>query len=569
MTFRSASAASRRTGFRRLVSLLVTGLALHALAPFAAAAQPPSLRPDVMGMSGALTSDHALATATGADVLRRGGNAVDAAIAMAGVLAVVRPHMNGVGGDNFLLIRMAKTGKVYALNGSGRAGSRATPEFFAAKGLKSVPGAGILSVSVPGAVQSWEEALKRFGTTTLKQALQPAIGYAEHGFPVSTRLSLDIGGEAKKVAADSALARIFLVNGSAPAPGTILVQRDLAATLRSIAAGGASAFYRGAIAARIAAFMDREGGLLTTSDFAKHRANWQEPISTTYLGKKVLAFPPNTQGATFLEMLNLAELQDLTAMGRTSADYVHTLVEGAKLAYADRDRYIADPDFASVPLDRLLSKEYAKELGKRIRRDSIAADAAGDGTRDGTGDTIYLTVIDKDGNAVSMIQSLFAAFGSGRMVPGTGITLQNRGSLFSLDPSHPNIIAPGKRPFHTLSPAMALNDDGSLFATFGTPGGDGQPQTLIQILNNVLLFGMTPQQAVEAPRWRVFGNGRLGVEPGLTDAVRAELTRRGQRVSIEQPSADFGGAQMIVIDPRSKARMIGSDYRREAYGIAW
>ncbi len=214
-------------------------------------------------------------------------------------------------------------------------------------------------------------------------------------------------------------------------------------------------------------------------------------------------------------------------------------------------------------------RTYAKELGRRIRRDSIAADAAGDGTRDGTGDTIYLTVIDKDGNAVSMIQSLFAAFGSGRMVPGTGITLQNRGSLFSLDPSHPNIIAPGKRPFHTLSPAMALNADGSLFATFGTPGGDGQPQTLIQILNNVLRFGMTPQQAVEAPRWRVFGNGKLGVEPGLSDAVRAELTRRGQRVSVEQPSADFGGAQMIVIDPKSKARMVGSDYRREAYGIAW
>lgn len=533
------------------------------------AAQQPSLRPDVMGTSGAVTSDHALASATGADVLRRGGNAVDAAIAMAGVLAVVRPHMNGVGGDNFLLIRMAKTGKVVALNGSGRAGSRATPAFFAEKGLKTVPGTGILSVSVPGAVQSWEEALKRFGTTTLKQALQPAIGYAEHGFPVSTRLSMDIAGEAKKVAADSSLARIFLVNGAAPAPGTILVQRDLAATLRTIATGGANAFYRGPIAAKIAAFMDKEGGLVTARDLANHRATWTEPISTTYLGKTILAFPPNTQGATFLEMLNLAELQDLTAMGRTSADYVHTLVEGAKLAYADRDAYIADPDFAKVPLDRLLSKEYAKELGRRIRRDSIAADAAGDGTRDGTGDTIYLTVIDKDGNAVSMIQSLFAAFGSGRMVPGTGITLQNRGSLFSLDPSHPNIIAPGKRPFHTLSPAMALNADGSLFATFGTPGGDGQPQTLIQILNNVLRFGMTPQQAVEAPRWRVFGNGRLGVEPGLSDAVRAELTRRGQRVSVEEPSADFGGAQMIVIDPRSKARMVGSDYRREAYGIAW
>lgn len=532
-------------------------------------AQPPSLRPDIMGMQGALTSDHVLATATGADVLRRGGNAIDAAIAMAGVLAVVRPHMNGVGGDNFLLIRLAKTGKVYALNGSGRAGSRATPAFFAARGLTSVPGSGILSVSVPGAVRSWEDVLRRFGTTTLKQALQPAIRYAEQGFPVSTRLSLDIAAEAKKVVGDSALARTFLVNGVAPAPGTMLVERELGATLRAIATGGARSLYRGPIADKIAAFMEREGGLVTAADLAKHTSTWQQPISTTYLGKRVLAFPPNTQGATFLQMLNLAELQDLTVMGRTSADYVHTLVEGAKLAYADRDRYIADPAFASVPLDRLLSKAYARELGARITRDTITTDAAGDGTREGYGDTIYLTVVDKDGNAVSMIQSLFASFGSGRMVPGTGIVLHNRGSLYSLDASHPNIIAPGKRPFHTLSPAMALNEDGSLFASFGTPGGDGQPQTLIQILNNVLRFGMTPQQAVEAPRWRLYGAGRLGVEPGLSDEVRAELTRRGQRVTVQPPSAEFGGAQMIVIDPRTKVRMVGSDYRREAYGLVW
>ncbi len=527
------------------------------------------MRPDLMGRAGAVTSDHVLATATGAEVLRRGGNAVDAAIAMAGVLAVVRPHMKGVGADNYLLIRMAQSGKVYARTGSGRAGSRATPDFFRAKGLAAVPATGILSVSVPGAVQAWEDALRRFGTTTLKQALQPAIRYAEEGFPVSTRLSLDIAGEAKKVAEDSALARTFLVHGVAPLPGTILMERDLAGTLRAIANGGARALYRGPIARSISAFMEREGGLLTPADLAAHASTWQEPISTTYLGKTILAFPPNTQGATFLEMLNLAELQDLTAMGCTSADYVHTLVEGAKLAYADRDRYIADPAFAKVPLDRLLSKAYARDLGARIKRDTIAAEAAGDGTRDGTGDTIYLTVVDKDGNAVSMIQSLFAAFGSGRMVPGTGIVLHNRGSLYSLDPSHPNVVAPGKRPFHTLSPAMALNEDGSLFASFGTPGGDGQPQTLIQILNNVLRFGMTPQQAVEAPRWRVYGAGRLGVEPGLSDAVRAELTRRGQRVSVQPPSAEFGGAQMIVIDRQTKVRMVGSDFRREAYGVVW
>lgn len=542
---------------------------LSLLASVPLGAQVPSMRPDVIGTQGAVTSDHALASAVGLDVLRRGGNAVDAAIAMAGVLAVVRPHMNGVGGDNFLLIRQAKTGKVYALNGSGRAGSRATPAFFAAKGLQSVPGSGVLSVSVPGAVRAWEDALRRFGTTTLAQALRPAIGYAENGFAVSTRLSMDIAGERRKLSADPELARTYLVTGEAPKAGTILVQRDLARTLRTIATGGARAYYRGTPARAISAFMDAEGGLVTAADLASHTSTWQEPIATTYAGKRVLAFPPNTQGATFLQMLNLAEQEELTAMGRASADYVHTLVEGAKLAYADRDRYIADPAFAEIPLDRLLSKEYARELARRIRRDTTVASGAGDGTRDGNGDTVYLSVVDKDGNAVSMIQSLFAAFGSGRMVPGTGIVLHNRGALHSLDAQHPNIIAPGKRPFHTLSPAMALNADNSLFAVFGTPGGDGQPQTLVQVLNNVLHFGMTPQQAVEAPRWRIFGQGRLGMEPGYSDEMRGELARRGQRVAVQPPSAEFGGAQMIVVDVASRARLVGSDYRREAYGGAY
>jgi gamma-glutamyltranspeptidase/glutathione hydrolase len=525
------------------------------------------MRPDVMGREAAVVSDHALASAAGEAVLKRGGNAIDAAITMAGVLAVVRPHMNGVGGDNFLLIREARTGKVYALNGSGRAGSRATPEFFAQRKLTDVPSTGILSVSVPGAVRGWEDALKRFGTITLAQALAPAIKYAEGGFPVSTRLSKDITEELRKVQADPELTRVFLTDGKAPEPGSILTEHDLAQTLRAIAQAGSSAVYSGQIARRIAEYMTKEDGLVTYEDLTKHRSTWHDPISTTYLGRTVLAFPPNSQGMTFLEMLNLAELSDLTKMGRNSAEYIHTLAEGAKLAYADRDRYLADPAFTPVPVDRLLSKEYARELGKRIRPDTVIA---GDvrAPREGNGDTIYLCVVDKDGNAVSMIQSLFAAFGSGKMVPGTGIILHNRGSLFALAASHPNVIAPGKRPFHTLSPAMALNADGSLAAVFGTPGGDGQPQTLIQILNNVWRFGMTPQQSVEAPRWRVFGRGRIGVEPGVGESVRAELTRRGQNVTVQEPSAEFGGASMIVI-AASGVRMTGADPRREAYGIAW
>jgi gamma-glutamyltranspeptidase / glutathione hydrolase len=524
-------------------------------------------RPDVIGREGAVTSDHALASLAGISVLKRGGNAVDAAITMAGVLAVVRPHMNGVGGDAFILIREAKTGRVYALNGSGGAGSRGTPELFKQRGVAEIPQTGILSASVPGAVRAWEDALKRFGTITLAAALEPGIGYASRGFAVSTRLSLDIAAELRKVQADTALARVFLVNGEAPKPGTILKEPELASTLRAIARNGSAALYGGQIGTRVAAFMDREQGLVTLKDLAAHRSRWQEPISMTYMGRQVLAFPPNSQGMTFLQMLNLAELTDLTKAGHNSADYIHTLAEGSKLAYADRDRYLADPAFATVPLEKLLSKEYARELGQRIRRDTVIAmqEAA---PRDGNGDTVYLCVVDKDGNAVSMIQSLFASFGSGRMVPGTGIVLHNRGALFTLEAGHPNVIAPGKRPFHTLSPAMALNADRSLAAVFGTPGGDGQPQTLIQILNNVWRFEMTPQQAVEAARWRVFGRGRIGVEPGIVDSVRAALLRRGQNVTVQPPSAEFGGAQMIVLYP-SGARLIGSDPRREAYGVAY
>jgi len=280
----------------------------------------------------------------------------------------------------------------------------------------------------------------------------------------------------------------------------------------------------------------------------------------------VLAFPPNTQGVTLLEQLNLAELADLKGMGQNSADYIHTLVEGSKLAYADRDKYVADPAFATVPVDRLISKEYAKELRKKLTSPT-ASSSQDEPTRDENGDTVYLCVVDKDGNAVSWIQSLFAAFGSGRMVPGTGITLHNRGSLYSLDSSHPNIVAPGKRPYHTLSPAMVLSPDRSLHMVVGTPGGDGQTQTITQVIQNVMTFGMTPQQAVEAPRWRSYGQ-RLGVEPGIPEAVRSALAARGHNVVVQQPSAEFGGIQAILILPNG-SKMVGSDFRREAYGIAW
>jgi gamma-glutamyltranspeptidase / glutathione hydrolase len=527
-------------------------------------------RPNVAGTEAAVVSDHPLASAAGADVLRRGGNAVDAAITMAAVLAVVRPHMNGPGGDAFMLMHEASSRKTYALNGSGRAGSKATPAFFAGRKLTEVPSTGILSVSVPGAVAAWSDALQRFGTITLAQALAPAIHYAEDGFPVSERLAADFAEESRKVARDPELARIFMPGGKPPAVGTLLKQPELAATLRAIAKDGPEALYRGAVAKQIVAFMEKEGGLLTAEDLASHKSSWTEPISTDYRGFRVLAFPPNTQGVTLLEFLAAAGQFDLGALGHNTDAYLHTLVGISTLAYEDRDRYIADPEFAKVPMDRLLSKEHAKIIADSIRRSPRAlAPTPERPAPNGTGDTVYLTVVDKDGNAVSYIQSLFAAFGSGRMVPGTGITLHNRGSLYSLDPSHPNIVAPHKRPFHTLSPAMVLNADGSLYMTLGSPGGDGQPQTLVQMLNNVMVFGMTPQRAVEAPRFRAYQNARVSIEPGPSDSVLTALRARGYTMNVRQPGSEFGGSQMILIHPISKARITGADARREAYAVAW
>ncbi len=550
------------------LSVPTRALALLLVAAVPAAAQLPSMRPDVGGIEAAVTSDHVLASAAGMEVLKRGGNAVDAAITMAGVLAVVRPHMNGVGADNFMLIRLAKTGEIVALNGSGRAGAKATPAFFREKGLTAVPSSGILSVSVPGAVRGWADALQRYGTITLAQALQPAIRYAERGFPVSPRLNADITESKKKVAADPELARIFLPNGEAPPVGSLLKQPELARTLRGIAGSGPDYMYKGALAKQIVQFMEKEGGLVTAEDLAKHHSTWEKPISTTYLGNPVIAFPPNTQGVTLLEALNVAEASDVKAMGRNSADYIHTLVEDAKLAYADRDKYVADPAFVQVPVDRLISKDYAADLARRLKDKLKANEGSSNADRDGTGDTVFLGVVDKDGNAVSMIQSLFAAFGSGRMVPGTGVTLHNRGSLYVLDTTHAQVIAPGKRPFHTLCPAMVLNPDRSLKMVVGTPGGDGQPQTLVQVITNVLAFGLTPQQAVEAPRFRWYGRERLGVEPGIAADVRDALTKHGHQVQVQEPSEEFGGAQIILVTP-SGAKIAGADPRREAYAIAW
>jgi gamma-glutamyltranspeptidase len=557
-------------------------LQLTAATAYTIAASPSALhaqeRPEASGIEAGIVSDHPLATAAGAQALQRGGNAVDAAITMAGVLSVVRPHMNGVGGDAFMLIYDAKTGKVHALNGSGRTGSLGTPAYFQQRSIQQVPTYGILSVTVPGAVQAWSDALSRFGTISLSTALQPGIKYAERGFPLTPKFRADLVSLKDRIAADTALASVILRDGEVPEAGSLIRQPDLARTLRLVAARGPSAFYRGELARRMGSFISSEGGLVTAADLAAHRSEWTEPVRTTFNGYQVFALPPNSQGLAMLMQLNAGERLALKGMGRNSADYIHHLVQIKKAVFAERDRFIGDPAFTKVPVDRLLSKEHAAELVAARTSDALGfvhdsavvlRPGSFGSARHWEGDTVVLIVVDKAGNVAVLIESLFHFLGSGRMVPGTGILLQNRGSSFSLDPNHVNVIAPGKRPYHTLSPALVLDSAGTPYFALATPGGDGQTQTLVQVLYNILLFGMHPQAAVEAPRWRSHEDLTLALEPGIAESVQQELTRRGHSVVFHPPSEEYGGAQVVLIHPRSKARITGADERREAFSIAW
>jgi gamma-glutamyltranspeptidase / glutathione hydrolase len=571
----------------RMAATLATALVLLAAAGGAAAQG----RAEVQGTTAAVVADHPLAAAAGAEVLRRGGNAVDAAVTMAAVLAVVRPHMNGIGGDAFLLIREGRSGRVHALNGSGRAGSLASPAWFRSRGHTDMPAAGIATVTVPGAVRAWADALRRHGSISMAQALAPAVHYANRGFPVSEKLAADIAAQQQKLLADPAMAAVFLPGGEPPAVGSLLRQPDLARSLQVLARDGAEALYTGELAQRLDLFMASESGAISINDLAAHSSTWQQPITTTYAGFRVLAFPPNSQGVALLMQMNMAELFDLRTMGHNTAAYVDALAELTRIAFAERDRYVTDPAFAEIPLDRMLSKQWAadavarRELGvwrdPGGRRDLAAPDGAGsarrnadgdtgaDGDTEGDGDTVFLAVVDAQGNAVSLIQSLYNSFGSGRMLPGTGIVLHNRGALFSLERGSVNVAAPRKRPYHTLAPSMVLNGDGSLHMVLGTPGSDGQTQTLLQVFNNIVLFGMTPQRAVEAPRWRWWPDGRLQVEEGIAVSVRDALVAAGRDVRLQSGmSAELGGAQIIMISPAG-AKSVGADPRREAYGIAW
>jgi gamma-glutamyltranspeptidase / glutathione hydrolase len=529
-----------------------------------------------MARNGVIATSQPLASAAGLRVLQQGGNAIDAAVTAAAVLAVVEPTMNGLGGDLFALVHEGAGGTIKALNASGRAGAAATPEEFRRRKLDQIPYRGPLSVSVPGVVDGWNELLSKYGTITLAQALEPAIAYARDGFPVAEIVSGQWKDAESTLAQDPAAAETFLPGGKAPVAGDVFRNPRLAATLDRLAKGGRDAFYRGPIGRAIAADMKRRNGLLAETDFAEHVSNWIEPISTNYRGYDVLELPPNTQGIVALEMLNILEGYDLKALGHNSAAYLHLLVEAKKAAFADRDAWMADS--SSVPaavVRRLLSKDYAAE-----RRNAIDPNRAAESYRplalDGRtaamepppqahGDTIYLTAADSRGNVISLIQSIFENFGSGIVAGDTGIVLHNRGSLFSLTPGHPNVLAPGKRPFHTLVPAMVLKDKRP-WLSFGVMGGDMQPQGHVQVLLNIIDFGMNVQEAGEAPRFRHSAAG-LALESAIGAEARFGLNHRGHRI-ISSVGA-FGGYQGILIDPRSRVLMAGSDPRKDGLAVGY
>ncbi|HZU68992.1 MAG TPA: gamma-glutamyltransferase [Ktedonobacteraceae bacterium] len=548
----------------------------------------------VFASRGMVACANYLATQAGLQILTQGGNAIDAAIAANAAMTVVYPSTCSVGGDVFMLIWHAKTQRLYALNGSGRAPQGMTPELFASKGMKQIPERGPLSINVPGAVDGWFEAIERFGTLAPETIFAPAIAYAEEGMPVTSKLSGWIRSSVPLLKRWEGSAAIFLPDNRPPRAGEILRQPQLARTYRMIAKEGRDAFYRGPIARSITDYLQRSGGVLRMEDMQEHHSDWVEAISTNYRGYDVYEFPPNSQGIAALEMLNIIEGYDLQALGYQSAEYIHVLLEAKKLAFADRDRYVSDPDFVEVPVERLLSKEYAEQQRRRINSQKAAHNVAAGLEKEG--DTMYLCTADNEGNVVSLIQSLFNRFGSGIVGGDTGVLLHNRGAYFSLDPRHVNYLQPGKRTMHTLTPAMVLRN-GVPYMALGSMGGDAQPQIHVQLLSAMIDFGKNVQQAIAAPRWRSgvmpigttraqqdlihFQRGVDGYDQrSVTEVVMLEnrfprdvpflLDILGHRTIVEGAwEDDMGHAQAIRIDPVTHVFEGGADPRCDGLALGW
>ena len=524
----------------------------------------------VMSRYGMVAAESPLAAQAGAMILARGGHAVDAAVATNAVMGVVAPHSNGIGGDLFAIVYDAKSNKTYGLNASGWAAAGMTIEWLKKKGMTRVmPPEGILTVTVPGAVEGWDKLLGRFGRMKYPELLAPAIRYAEEGFPV-TEWSIGTWTEgAPALLADPNGVRTFLPHNRPPQFGEIFKNPDLAWSLKQIAAGGRNAFYEGEIGRRIVQTSERLGGALALPDFAEFSAEWVEPISTTYRGWTVYEIPPNGQGISALIMLNLMERFPLGEFGQNSADALHVMIEAKKLAYADVLRYVADQRFSKVPVSGILSKEYAVKRSQLINMATAnCAVQPGQPPALAGSDTIYLSVVDREGNMVSLIQSNFAYFGSGVVPEGTGFVLQNRGNLFSLDPSHPNALAGHKRPLHTIIPAFMAK--GNIRIAFGIMGGWNQSQAHAQFVSNVADHGMNIQAALDAARFTKlnFAGCDLYMEGRVSQQVRNDLAKRGHQIeSLGTFSDAVGGGQAVMRDFSTGVNYGASDPRKDGEAI--
>lgn len=528
-------------------------------------------RPVTMGPHGMVTCPHSLASQAGVDVLRAGGSAVDAAIATSAALAVLYPHMTGVGGDAFWLIHDAKTGQVRYLDGGGRAAASASIDWFKARGHSEIPFRGVLpaTLTTPGSVASWGEAHAAYGRLPMSRCLESAIGYARDGFPVTQRLAGWIEHVKADLAPHAESCAIFMPHGQVPVAGSKLFNPNLANTLEAIAQKGPAGFYEGAVGRELARFAAEQGGFFTEADLAAQTARWGEPLQGTYRDVTIFETPAPTQGFTVLQMLNLLEPFALHEKPYLSADPAHLMVQAKQIAYHDRDRFLADPLFANVPMERLIAKTHADERrplmdpARALPWDKVPSYGSL------TGDTVYIAVVDAQGNAVSLIHSLYGVFGSAVVAGQTGVMLQNRAAYFSLDPTHPNGLEPGKTPLHTLIASMGFRD-GRLWSVVGCMGADGQPQIHLQTYINLIDFGRNIQEALEAPRWLsgrfALGEDRdtLHIEARFPRETIDELERRGHRLNRWGDWNELAGhAHGIVIDPQSGMRYGGSDPRSD------
>ena len=528
-----------------------------------------STRSEVISQNGMVATSHPLATQIGLDILKTGGNAIDAAIAANAALGLMEPTGNGIGGDLFAIVWIEKEKKLYGLNASGRSPKNLTIDYFKSRKLASIPSYGPLPVSVPGCVDGWFSLHKKFGTKPMIEILMPTIEYAESGFPVTELVAYYMLSASKRFKNYPNFEDTYMINGKTPVKGQIFKNPDLANTLKIIGKEGRNGFYKGIVAKTISKFLKDQGGFLDQEDLQNHKSEWVIPVSTNYRGYDVWELPPNGQGIAALQILNILEGFDIQKMGFGSAEHIHHFVEAKKIAYADRAKYYADPDFNKIPTKYLISKKYAEKRRKEI--DTLKSSKSVTQGKLENGDTIYLTTSDQEGNMVSLIQSNYRGMGSGMVPPGLGFMLQDRGELFSLEEGHFNVYEPRKRPFHTIIPAF-ITKDGSPWVSFGLMGGAMQPQGHAQIVMNLIDFKMNLQEAGDAPRIRhssdeqptggkMLDGGKVFLESGFNYESIRKLMKFGHEVGFDLGS--FGGYQAIQVDKKNKVFYGASESRKD------